>query len=147
MCGLKELTSPPFVALVNRTVGRKPHLSLMDKTVKLVPFITLTDSAAEFYRERVYQRPAGYGIIVGVKTAGCSGLSYTIEYADANVYYGSTEYFFMQHNGVKILMKKEHEVYLKGTELDMVKDGLNMGLKFNNPNSKASCGCGETFTV
>ena len=112
--------------------------------VKLTPIVTLTDTAAEFVKEKIAKRPAGYGIMLGVRSAGCSGMAYTIEYADADVYYGGTEYHHTKDNDVKIVIKKEHAVYLQGAELDLVKEGLNEGLQFNNPNAKSTCGCGES---
>lgn len=112
--------------------------------VKLTPIITLTDKAAEFISGMVAARPAGYGILIGVQTAGCSGMAYKLEYADADTYYPGTEYHFTQDHGVKIIIRKEHTVYLQGCELDLVKDGLNEGLQFNNPNAKSVCGCGSS---
>jgi iron-sulfur cluster assembly protein len=113
-------------------------------TLKLTPIVTLTDKAAEFIKGMIAQRPTGHGIMVGVRSAGCSGMAYTIEYADVDTEYSSVEYHHTTHNGVKIIIKKEHSIYLHGAVLDLVKEGLNEGLQFSNPNAKSVCGCGSS---
>ncbi|MFK8026738.1 MAG: iron-sulfur cluster assembly protein IscA [Gammaproteobacteria bacterium] len=105
--------------------------------------ISLTDSAANRVKTFLEKRGKGVGVRLGVKTTGCSGMAYTIEFADE---VEDTDKVF-EENGVKILINPKSLVYLDGTELDFAKEGLNEGFKFNNPNEKDRCGCGESFTV
>ena len=105
--------------------------------------ISLTDSAANRVKTFLEKRGKGVGVRLGVKTTGCSGMAYTIEFADE---IEDTDKVF-EENGVKILINPKSLVYLDGTELDFAKEGLNEGFKFNNPNEKDRCGCGESFTV
>ena len=105
--------------------------------------ISLTDSAADRVKTFLEKRGKGVGVRLGVKTTGCSGMAYTIEFADE---VEDTDKVFEQ-NGVKVLINPKSLVYLDGTELDFGKEGLNEGFKFNNPNEKDRCGCGESFTV
>jgi len=88
-------------------------------------------------------RGKGVGLRLGVKTSGCSGMAYVIEFADE---IDSDDKVF-EDKGVKVLVDPKSLVYLDGTEVDYSKEGLNEGFKFNNPNTKDSCGCGESFTV
>lgn len=88
-------------------------------------------------------RKTGVGVRLGVQTTGCSGLGYTMEFVD-EVDEGDSVF---EDRGVKIIIDAKSLVYLDGTEVDFVKEGLNEGFEFNNPNSKAECGCGESFTV
>lgn len=105
--------------------------------------ITLTESAAERVRTFMEQRGSGAGLRLGVRTSGCSGLAYVLEYADE---IDEADEVF-ECNGVKIIVDRKSLVYLDGTELDYGKEGLNEGFRFNNPNVKDECGCGESFTV
>jgi len=105
--------------------------------------ITLTATAADRVKDFLANRGKGEGLRLGVKTTGCSGMAYVIEFADAAE--AGDEVFESQ--GVKIFVDTKSLVYLDGTELDFTKEGLNEGFKFNNPNEKATCGCGESFTV
>jgi iron-sulfur cluster assembly protein len=105
--------------------------------------ISLTESAANRVKTFLDKRGKGVGVRLGVKTTGCSGMAYTIEFADEVE--ESDEVF--EENGIKILVNPKSLVYLDGTELDFAKEGLNEGFKFNNPNEKDRCGCGESFTV
>ncbi len=105
--------------------------------------ISLTESAANRVKTFLEKRGKGVGVRLGVKTTGCSGMAYTIEFADE---IEDTDEVF-EENGVKILINPKSLVYLDGTELDFAKEGLNEGFKFNNPNEKDRCGCGESFTV
>ena len=105
--------------------------------------ITLTEAAASRVRAFLEQRGKGVGLRLGVKTTGCSGMAYVIEYAD-EVEEGDTVF---EDHGVKVLVNPKSLVYLDGTELDFAKEGLNEGFKFNNPNEKDRCGCGESFNV
>jgi iron-sulfur cluster assembly protein len=105
--------------------------------------ITLTDSAAKRIKDFLANRGKGVGLRLGVKTTGCSGMAYVLEFADAAE--AGDEVFESQ--GVKIFVDAKSLVYIDGTELDFTKEGLNEGFKFNNPQEKATCGCGESFTV
>ena len=105
--------------------------------------ITLTPAAAEHVKRYLARRGKGQGIRVGVKTAGCSGLAYVLEVFDEPA---PEDVIFVDHD-VKVAVDPKSLVYLDGTELDYTREGLNEGFKFNNPNVKESCGCGESFTV
>lgn len=105
--------------------------------------ITMTDAAAERARNYLEKRGKGVGIRLGVKTTGCSGLAYVMEFVDA---VDDTDTVF-EYKGVKVIIDGKSLVYLDGTELDFVKEGLNEGFEFNNPNAKGECGCGESFNV
>ncbi len=105
--------------------------------------VTLTENAATRVRKFLAQRGRGIGLRLGVKTSGCSGLAYTLEFVDAAQ---PDDHCFDSH-GVTVLVDPKSLALLDGTELDFVREGLNEGFKFNNPNSKAQCGCGESFTV
>ena len=105
--------------------------------------VTLTDSAAARVQKFLEQRGRGIGLRLGVKTSGCSGLAYTLEFVDDPQ---PDDLRFNSH-GVTVLVDPKSLALLDGTELDFVREGLNEGFKFNNPNAKAQCGCGESFTV
>ena len=105
--------------------------------------ITLTESAANRVKTFLANRGKGIGLRLGIKTSGCSGLAYVLEFVDE---LNEDDNVFEQ-NGVKVIVDAKSLVYLDGTELDFVKEGLNEGFKFNNPNVKDACGCGESFTV
>ena len=105
--------------------------------------ITLTEKAAEHVKTFFENRGKGVALRLGVKTTGCSGMAYVMEFAD--VIDDADEVF--ESNGVKVIVDKKSLIYLAGTELDYAKEGLNEGFQFNNPNVKDSCGCGESFTV
>lgn len=105
--------------------------------------ITLTESAAERVRAFLENRGKGVALRLGVKTTGCSGMAYVLEFADQ----AEAEDEIFEDRGVKVLVDPKSLIYLDGTELDYGKEGLNEGFKFNNPNVKDSCGCGESFTV
>jgi iron-sulfur cluster assembly protein len=105
--------------------------------------ITLTQTAADRVNEFLANRGKGVGLRLGVKTTGCSGMAYVMEFVDEL----NTEDEVFEDHGVKIIVDKKSLVYLDGTEVDFTKEGLNEGFKFTNPNEKAQCGCGESFTV
>jgi len=105
--------------------------------------ITVTDSAAEHVKKFLANRGKGAGLRLGVKTTGCSGMAYVLEFADT---IEDTDQVF-ESNGVKVIIDPKSLIYLDGTELDFAKEGLNEGFKFNNPNVKDTCGCGESFNV
>ena len=106
--------------------------------------ITVTDKAAKFIKQAVDNRGKGGGVRVAVRTSGCSGYAYVIEFA-SNI--SNDDAIMVETKGVKIFIDKKSEVYLDGMEIDFVKEGLNEGLKFNNPNVTAECGCGESFNI
>ncbi|WP_297914090.1 iron-sulfur cluster assembly protein IscA [Thiomonas sp.] len=105
--------------------------------------ISLTESAARHVSKYLTQRGKGVGVRLGVKTTGCSGLAYKLEYADA---VAPEDQVFESH-GVKVLVDPQSLSYLDGTELDFVREGLQQGFKFSNPNERDRCGCGESFRV
>lgn len=105
--------------------------------------ITLTDAAASRVKSFLESRGKGQGLRLGVKTTGCSGMAYVLEFVD-EIEEGDQVF---EHQGVKIIVSPKSMVYLDGTELDYTKEGLNEGFKFNNPNVKDMCGCGESFNV
>jgi len=105
--------------------------------------VTLTDRAAEHVRRYIEKRGKGVGVRLGVKTTGCSGLAYKLEFADAV----QPEDQQFESHGVRVLIDPKSLAYLDGTELDFVREGLNEGFRFNNPNEKDRCGCGESFNV
>ncbi len=105
--------------------------------------ITLSKSAVERVKHFLENRGSGIGIRVGVTTTGCSGLAYLIEFVDQM---NSDDKTFEQ-DGVSVIIDQKSLVYLDGTEVDFIREGLNEGFTFNNPNQKAACGCGESFTV
>ena len=105
--------------------------------------VTLTDRAAQHVQRYIAKRGKGVGLRLGVKTTGCSGLAYKLEFADGI----APEDHTFETNGVRVLIDPKSLAYLDGTELDFVREGLNEGFKFNNPNEKDRCGCGESFNV
>ncbi|MBK8453360.1 MAG: iron-sulfur cluster assembly protein IscA [Thiofilum sp.] len=105
--------------------------------------ITLTEAAAERVQRFLANRGKGMGLRLGVKTTGCSGMAYTLEFVDQ---VEATDTVF-EDRGVKVVLDPKSLVYLDGTELDYTREGLNEGFKFSNPNEKARCGCGESFSV
>lgn len=105
--------------------------------------ITLTEAAANRVKTFMESRGKGVGLRLGVRTTGCSGMAYVLEFADE---IADSDQVFEDH-GVKVLVDPKSLVYLDGTELDFAREGLNEGFKFNNPNVKDECGCGESFSV
>jgi len=105
--------------------------------------ITLTERAARHISGFLAKRGKGVGLRLGVRTSGCSGLAYKLEFADAV----NPEDVLFETNGVKVLVDPKSLPYVDGTELDYAREGLNEGFKFNNPNTKDQCGCGESFNV
>lgn len=105
--------------------------------------ITLTENAATRVRDFLARRGRGEGLRLGLKSAGCSGQAYVVDYADA---IGPEDQVFESH-GVKIIVDPKNLVLLDGTEIDYGREGLNEGFRFSNPNEKGRCGCGESFNV
>jgi len=104
--------------------------------------INLTDKAAEKISEQLRGR-GGSGIRIGVTTTGCSGYAYVLEWADRI----EPEDVVFRDKDIELVIDKKWTTMLLGTTLDYVKEGLNEGFKFNNPNVKAECGCGESFSI
>ena len=105
--------------------------------------LTLTEKAAKHIQKSINSRGKGVGLRLGVRTSGCSGMAYVLEFADEI----NIEDQVFESQGIKILVDPKSLVYIDGTELDYVREGLNEGFKFNNPNVKDQCGCGESFNV
>ncbi len=105
--------------------------------------VTLSESAARHVAGFITKRGKGLGIRLGVKTSGCSGMAYKLEFVDST----QDEDLVFESHGVKVIIDPKSLAYLEGTELDFVKEGLNEGFRFNNPNVKDQCGCGESFNV
>lgn len=105
--------------------------------------ITMTAAAEQHVQKHLQSRGKGVGIRLGVKTTGCSGLSYVLEFVDQE----NPDDEVIQCGEVKLYVDPKSVLYLDGTELDFAKEGLNEGFVFNNPNVKEECGCGESFHV
>ena len=105
--------------------------------------ITLTEKAASHVSGYLARRGKGVGLRLGVRTTGCSGMAYKLEFADG---VNPDDLEFESH-GVKVLVDPKSLPYIDGTELDYTREGLNEGFKFRNPNVKDECGCGESFNV
>ncbi|MFK8066840.1 MAG: HesB/IscA family protein [Gammaproteobacteria bacterium] len=104
--------------------------------------MTLTDRAAEHVKKFLKTENAE-GLRVSVKPTGCSGYSYVVDTVES---FAENDQTF-KSKGIKIIVGENSIEYLKGTELDYVREGLNEGFKFNNPNVAETCGCGESFTI
>lgn len=105
--------------------------------------ITMTPAAAERVKSFLKNRGKGLGLRLGIKTTGCSGLAYVLEFVDD---LNEDDELFSVEN-VNIIVDAKSLVYIDGTQLDFVKEGLNEGFQFTNPNAKGECGCGESFNV
>lgn len=105
--------------------------------------ITVSDLAAEKVKTRLARRGKGLGIRIGVKTTGCSGLSYVLEFVDNP----SDKDDKFESNGISIFVDPKSLVYVFGLNIDWKKNGFNEGFEFINPNEKARCGCGESFRI
>jgi iron-sulfur cluster assembly protein len=105
--------------------------------------ISLTEAAAQHVSRFLAKRGKGEGIRLGVRTTGCSGLAYKLEFVDQV----ATEDLRFESRGVQVFVDPKSMPYIAGTELDFAREGLNEGFKFNNPNVKSECGCGESFQV
>ncbi len=105
--------------------------------------ILLTEAAAEHIRKFIAKRGKGIGLRLGVRTSGCSGMAYVLEFADEI----NAEDQVFEQRGIKVIVDPKSLIYLEGTEVDYGKEGLNEGFRFNNPNVASQCGCGESFSV
>jgi iron-sulfur cluster assembly protein len=105
--------------------------------------ITVTDTAAKKIKQQLTKRGRGVGIRLGVKTTGCSGLAYVLEYVDSL----TTDDQCFESQGCKLFVDPKSLAYIQGVEVDWVRNGLNEGFEFRNPNERDRCGCGESFRV
>lgn len=105
--------------------------------------VTMSEAAAKHVEKYLAKRGKGVGVRLGVRTTGCSGMAYKLEYADA----AEEDDLVFDSQGLKVFVDPKSLPYIDGTELDFVREGLNEGFKFNNPNVKNECGCGESFTI
>jgi iron-sulfur cluster assembly protein len=106
--------------------------------------MTVTDAAAERIQALLTKRgKPSVGIRIGVRSRGCSGLTYTLEYADEKGKYDEV----VEDKGVTLLIDPKASMFIIGTEMDYVDDRLQSGFTFRNPNEKGRCGCGESFHV
>jgi len=105
--------------------------------------ISITSRAAEHVSAFLARRGKGLGVRLAVRTSGCSGMAYKLEFVDQL----DPDDIMFESAGVTIFTDAKSLAYLDGTELDYVKEGLNEGFQFNNPNEKNRCGCGESFNV
>ena len=105
--------------------------------------LNFSDSAIDHFLSSLDNRGKGVGIKIGVKKAGCSGYEYFFEYVDNF----EDDGIVFKKNGCKIFVDNTSLQFLKGSLVDYTEEGLNQGIKFVNPNAKAVCGCGESFTV
>jgi len=105
--------------------------------------VTMTPAATERVKSFMANRGKGLGLRLGIKTTGCSGLAYVLEFVDDL----NEDDTLFPINDVNIIIDGKSLVYLDGIELDFVKEGLNEGFQFTNPNAKGECGCGESFNV
>lgn len=103
----------------------------------------MTQAASERVKSFIDNRGKGLGLRLGIKTTGCSGLAYVLEFVDDL----NEDDTMFEVSDVNIIIDAKSLVYLNGIELDFVKEGLNEGFKFTNPNAKGECGCGESFNV
>ncbi|HJS38560.1 MAG TPA: iron-sulfur cluster assembly protein IscA [Burkholderiales bacterium] len=105
--------------------------------------VTLTEKAASHVQTFIAKRGKGVALRIGVRTSGCSGFAYKLEFADA---VHPEDHQFESH-GVKVVVDAKSLPFVDGTQLDYTREGLNEGFKFSNPNVKGECGCGESFNV
>ncbi len=105
--------------------------------------VTLTEAAAKHVQNFIAKRGKGIGLRIGVRTSGCSGMAYKLEFADVS----EADDLSFDSFGVTVLVDPKSLPYIDGMELDYAREGLNEGFKFNNPNVKNACGCGESFQV
>ncbi len=105
--------------------------------------VTLTDKAVQRVANFLEKRGKGVGLRLGVRTSGCSGMAYKLEFVDEI----NADDVVFENSGVKVIVDAKSLPYLEGMELDYAREGLHEGFRFNNPNVKDQCACGESFTV
>jgi iron-sulfur cluster assembly protein len=106
--------------------------------------ISVTELAAARIKRALEKRGSGEGVLVGVKTTGCSGLAYVLEYVD-NPHLHCVRHY--DTNGVRVFVDPKNLPYVNGMTIDYVRNGLNEGFEFRNPNERDRCGCGESFRI
>ncbi len=114
----------------------------MSRSTKM---INLTETAAKKVRQQIEKRGRGQGIMIGVRTTGCSGLAYKLEYVDTPP--ATSECITYDSNGVTVFVSNKDIPYINGLTMDYRRQGLNEGFEFINPNERDRCGCGESFRV
>jgi len=107
--------------------------------------ITVTNTASKKIQDNLAKRGRGIGIRVGVRTTGCSGMAYVLEYIDTPPL--TRDWFKYESNGATVYVNGRDLVYMDGMEIDYVRQGLNEGFEFKNPNERDRCGCGESFRI
>jgi iron-sulfur cluster assembly protein len=107
--------------------------------------IILTEIAARKVRQHIDKRGRGHGIMIGVRTTGCSGLAYKLEYVDNPPI--TKDYMTFESNGIKVYVNGRDLPYIDGLTMDYKRQGLNEGFEFINPKEKDRCGCGESFRI
>lgn len=105
--------------------------------------VTLTEAAARHVHKALSHRGRGVGLRLGVRPSGCSGLSYVLEFADQ----AQPDDLHFESGGVTVLVDPASLIHVDGTRLDFVREGLNEGFRFDNPNARGECGCGESFSA
>ena len=136
-----QVTAPAAPASCTSGPGTGPLPDLATVTAGMK--VGVTEAAARHISRYLGRRGKGVGVRLGVKTTGCSGLAYKIEFVDEV----SSDDIVFEELGVKIIVDAKSLPYIDGTELDFVREGLNEGFKFNNPNERDRCGCGESFRI
>ncbi|MEN8129611.1 MAG: iron-sulfur cluster assembly accessory protein [Pseudomonadota bacterium] len=117
---------------------------MMIKAKELTAVVTLTDSAIKHVKAQLVKRGTGLGLRLGVKTTGCSGYAYVVDYVDEA---HADDHVYSVSDGLAVYVDPESLPYVKGIQLDYITQGLNSGFEFQNPNVKDTCGCGESFSV
>ena len=105
--------------------------------------VVMTEAAAQQVEKQLQKRGSGEGLRLAVKKSGCTGYAYVVDYADA---IGDDDTVF-ESFGVKLVVQREHLDFLEGTTVDFRREGISEAFRFDNPNVKANCGCGESFAV
>jgi iron-sulfur cluster assembly protein len=105
--------------------------------------ISLTEQAAKKIKSQIQKRGRGHGVRIGVRTTGCSGLAYVLEYVDAVDQHDQ----LFESLGVNVYISPKSLAYIQGLEMDWIRNGLNEGFEFRNPNERDRCGCGESFRI
>lgn len=111
--------------------------------VQAAPPVRITEQAAEHIRRQLDERGSGLGIRLGVRPSGCSGMAYLLEFVDEK----AGDDLMLEQHGLKFFLDSKSLIYLRGSELELAREGVNEGLRFANPNAKSECGCGESFNI
>uniref|UniRef100_A0A8C9MMQ2 Iron-sulfur cluster assembly 1 homolog, mitochondrial n=2 Tax=Serinus canaria TaxID=9135 RepID=A0A8C9MMQ2_SERCA len=130
-------------AMASSVVRATVRKSKKKSQIYMYSFVFQTPSAVQKIKELLKDKPDHVGVKVGVRTRGCNGLSYTLEYTKSK---GDSDEEVVQ-DGVRVFIEKKAQLTLLGTEMDYVEDKLSSEFVFNNPNIKGTCGCGESFNI